>query len=201
MRNALRDVLVIVERLAHPHEHDVGDHAAVTRRRPLADGIARQHELADDLAGLEVAHELLRAGMAELAGERAADLRGDAQGAAVLLRNVHGLDEIAVGEPQEPLARAVRGLLVAHGHGTGEREVPLERLAQPARERGHRGEVGRAAVIDPVPELAGAEALEAEDGELLLELRAAEPDQVLLRLGRALDGDAHGSSCGKGGGC
>src|SRR3546814_1455600 len=71
-------VLVVVERLAHAHEHDVGDLAAFGRRSaivpgPLAEVVAGHHDLAHDLGRGEIAHQALGAGMAELAGEGAAD--------------------------------------------------------------------------------------------------------------------------------
>src|SRR5262245_9669787 len=94
--------LEIVERLAHAHHDDVGDEALALRRQaiparargsqPITEAIARDHDLPDDLAGREVAHEPLRAGMAERAGERAADLARDAKRAAVGLGNVDALD-------------------------------------------------------------------------------------------------------------
>src|SRR3546814_6977225 len=59
--------------------------AALGRRRPFAEVIARHHDLADDLGRCEVAHQALGAGVAELAGEGAADLAGDAERAAILL--------------------------------------------------------------------------------------------------------------------
>jgi hypothetical protein len=74
----------IVQRLAHAHHDDIGDEAllalAARRRRalPIVEPVARQHDLADDLARRQVAHEALGAGMAERAVERAADLTGNA---------------------------------------------------------------------------------------------------------------------------
>ncbi len=43
-------------------------------RRPIVQPVARHHDLADDLAGGEIAHQPLGAGVAERAVERAADL-------------------------------------------------------------------------------------------------------------------------------
>src|SRR6185295_10655580 len=43
-------------------------------RWPFAERVARDHHLADDLRRKEIAHERLRARMAELAGKGAADL-------------------------------------------------------------------------------------------------------------------------------
>ena len=76
-------------------------------RRPFAERVARHHHLADDLGRGEVAHQALRAGMAERAGQGAADLRRDAERAAILLGDVDGLDLLPVGEAQQPFARAV----------------------------------------------------------------------------------------------
>src|SRR5690606_5995437 len=77
-------ILEIVKRLTHAHEHDVGDLALGARQQPsvagwlgawpIANPVTRQHDLADDLLDLEIAHQPLRAGMAERAIQRAADL-------------------------------------------------------------------------------------------------------------------------------
>ena len=58
-------------------------------------------------------------------------------------------------------------------------QIGAEALGQ----RGHRGEIGGAAMIDPVPELAGAEGRLADPGELGLELRPVEPDQLDSAIG------------------
>jgi len=93
IRSASRTASEIVERLAHAIIDDVGDERspcvgkpsplARSASQPITEAIARDHDLADDLAGREVAHEPLRAGVTERAGERAADLAGDAKRAAV----------------------------------------------------------------------------------------------------------------------
>ena len=126
----LRDVVVIVERLAHAHQHDVGELPVVLGRRPFAERVARQHHLADDLGGVEIAHQALRAGVAEVAGERAADLRRDAERAAILFGDVDAFDLLPVGEAQQPFARAVRRGLRARRHRAAPR-----RSARRARAR------------------------------------------------------------------
>ena len=162
--HGIAHVVEIVERLAHAHQHDVGDlalgvgdQAAVGGRRsagPVADAVARQQDLADDLLGLEVAHQTLRAGVAERAGERAADLARDAQRAAIVLGDVDRLDlgrarlVAALGKTQEPFARAVGGDLLGGDLGAGEgvgvarawRAGPWRRRTSGRRmwRRGHR---------------------------------------------------------------
>ena len=112
--------------------------------RPVAEPVARDHHLPDDLAGREVAHEALRAGVAERAGERAADLARHAQRAAVGLRDIDALDfvrplaGVLAGKPQQPLARAVGRDLLGHDLGPLQREVRVERGAQILRHAGHR---------------------------------------------------------------
>src|SRR5690606_17310694 len=105
------DVLVIVERLAHAHHHHIGNGAVVAfaaagaawggyeaaivgpdAARKIAEALARHQDLAEDFPCSEIAHERLRAGVAERAGERATDLRGHAQGAAVRFGDVDRLD-------------------------------------------------------------------------------------------------------------
>ena len=71
----------------------------------------REPHLADDLRGAEVAVEALLRGRAERAVERAADLRGDAQRAALGLRDEHHLEGLRGVRAQQPLAGAVGGAL------------------------------------------------------------------------------------------
>ena len=72
------------------------------RAEEVAEPVARHHDLPDDLAGRQVAHQPLRAGVAERAVERAADLARQAERAAVGLRDVDALDLV------RPLARRSR---------------------------------------------------------------------------------------------
>ena len=79
---------------------------------PVVEVVARQHNLADDLAWCQIAHQALRAGMTEGTIERAADLAGNAQRATVGLRNVDAFDFMRPGvglarQPQQPFSRAV----------------------------------------------------------------------------------------------
>ena len=214
-RHRVAHVVEVVERLAHAHQHDVGDlaHRAASGtergRRPAAPrrasrrAIARQQDLADDLLGLQVAHQPLRAGVAERAGERAADLARDAQRAAVGLGDVDGLD----------LGRA--RLVPARGSRSSHLRVPstetcsvtisrpLERVG--CRERGaqvlgdvrHGIERGGAARVDPAPQLADAHVellvRHADGGQRSLQLRAAEAREGRLGgAGRRSGGDVGG---------
>ena len=191
-------VVRVVERLAHAHEHDVRHEAAavgrheraVGRRRagPVADPVPRDDELRHDLGGGQVAHEALRAGVAERAGEGAADLARDAQRAAIDLRNVDALDLGALvertrrGHADEPLARAVlRDLLgddrrAVEGVDRGERawRRPLPTFVMASK-------VAGAAQIDPVPELGDAHlqlALgHADRREPVLQFVPGQPDE------------------------
>ncbi len=139
----------IVERLAHAHQHDIGD-LALRRRKParvvggsagpIADPVARQHDLTDDLGRGQIAHQPLRAGMAERAGQRAADLARNAQRAAVLFGDIDGLDFLAVVETQQPFARAVDRDLLGHDLGPRQVEVLGELAAQLLGDVGHGGE-------------------------------------------------------------
>src|SRR3546814_4798482 len=86
--------------------------------------------------------QALGAGVAELAGEGAADLAGDAERAAVFLGNVDGLNLLAVGQAQQPLAGAVPGDLGDGDLGPAHRAGLGEVLAEVLGEGGHGGEVG-----------------------------------------------------------
>ena len=92
--------------------------------RIVAEAVAGEQDLADDLFGGQVADELLRAGVAEGAGERAADLARQAERAAAFLGDVDGLDldrpaGAARRKAQQPLPRAVLGNLLGDDFRAG----------------------------------------------------------------------------------
>ena len=176
--HGLGHVVVVVERLAHAHQHDVRQTAVFARRRPFAQKVAGQHDLADDLARGKVAHQTLGAGVAELTGQRAADLAGNAECAPVAFRDVDHLRLVAVGEGQQPLLRPVAGDLMAGDAGAIEPEGPGQPAAEGLREVRHGGEVGRAVVIDPLPELLGTEGGFAQIAQRRGHLGQIETDQM-----------------------
>ena len=130
---------------------------------PIVEPVARQHDLADDLARREIAHQALRAGVAERAIERAADLAGNAQRAAVGFGNVDAFDLVrpAVGlarQPQQPFARAVDRNLLGGDLGPRQGEMLRQRArAVPSTASSSRRSPG-AAHIEPVPDLLHAHA-------------------------------------------
>ena len=109
-----QDAVEVEQRLAHPHEHDVGQPAAV--RDEAAGGVA---DLVDDLGHLEIAPETELAGGAEGAADGAPGLARDAQRVPFArsrpgrVVHEHGLDQGAVAE-------AVKGLLGQAAVGTAE---------------------------------------------------------------------------------
>src|SRR5439155_10145657 len=120
---------------AHPHHDDVGDEPAAGRRLatgPVVEAVARHHDLTDDFAGGEIAHQPLRAGVAERTVQRAADLRGNAERAAVGFGNVDALDlvrlleRIAARQPQQPFAGAVAGNLLGDDFRTIDGKILFE---------------------------------------------------------------------------
>src|SRR4029078_4473399 len=140
--------------------------------------------MADDLARCEIAHQALRAGMAKRAGERAADLARDAERAAILFGDIDGLDLLAVGQPEQPFARAVDRDLLGHDLGTRQREDLRQFTAQLLGDVGHDAELGRAAHIEPAPELAYAHAAlplgHTKLAQARGELRPTKRDQSLV---------------------
>src|SRR6185436_10792097 len=120
------------------------------------------------LAGVEVALEAHLGGRAELAVDRAADLRRDALRGLVTVGDDHALDRLPVAGDQPELAGAVvRGLDLgdlepADHRGLGEPRPGL------APEVGHVVEAARALIVDPAPDLLAAEPRPAlGDGERL----------------------------------
>ena len=136
-------------RLAHAHEHEV-----VHR----LDAAEVQH-LVEDLGRGQVAPEAHRARGAERARQRAAGLRGDADGAAaVAVAHQHGLDRPAVARAEQRLDRAVARVRLVG-------ELPASRTARARSScaRSARGQVGHRRVARrargrPAPHLPRAEA-------------------------------------------
>ena len=96
-------------------------------------------------------------GRAERARQRAARLRGDADGAAaVAVAHQHGLDGAAVVGVEQRLDRAVGGVRLVDELERGERHLGGQPLAQRGGQVGHLVVAARA-VGRPAPHLAGAE--------------------------------------------
>ena len=120
--------VVVRERLAHTHEHDVGD--------ALRGTVLRAHDLLDDLARVEVTVETGLARRAERARHRAPGLGRHAHRGALRAAHEHGLDLYAVarGFPQPLRGEAVGGGGLVDG---------LERVAAARRRCGSRSARGR----------------------------------------------------------
>ena len=145
--------------------------------------LGEQH-LADDLGGGEVAVEALLRGRAERAIEHAAHLRGDAQRAAIVLRDEDHLEGLARIGPQQPLARAVGRALLADDLGRADLGPLVELRAKGLGEVRHRVELALAALVHPAHELAGAERLAAQLLHERIQRRPFEAEQVHAFLGR-----------------
>ena len=133
----------------------------------------RKKHLAHDLGDAQVAVEALLRGGAERAIHRTADLRGDAQRAAVGLGDVHHLDALHAVHAQHPFARAVRRSLLLDDFRHRDRGRLGELRAKLLREVRHRGEVRDTAPVQPFHQLTRAERLRAKAlGDERFEFRA-----------------------------
>src|SRR6185437_2408710 len=115
------DVAVVGERLAHAHEHDVGDvgprvaAAAIAVPGPrLGQFTVREPHLPDDFRDAQIAVETLLRGRAKRTVHGATHLARDAQGPAIRLGYVHRLDPLHLVHAQHPFAGAVARLLLGH---------------------------------------------------------------------------------------
>jgi hypothetical protein len=148
-----------MQRLAHTHEHHVGD-----RRLRLAGGgclgelAARLEYLIDDFVRREATLEPEGRGRAKSAAHAAPDLRRDAerQPIARLGGNQHALDPPAVGKPEQKLPRAVLCADETHELRARDHEAFHESLAQPLREVAHLGEGAGASLVNPLEDLSRA---------------------------------------------
>src|SRR6516165_5424771 len=116
--------------------------------------------------------------MAKRTGQGAADLRGDAQRATVFLRDVDRLDLLAIREAQQPLAGPVDRGEQAGYTWPAQLVARSQLVAKRLRQRRHRREIGDAAMIDPVPELARAKRFGPKRRQFGDESLAAKPDEV-----------------------
>ena len=108
-------------RLAHPHEHGVVDLAAATEVQRLVEDLRRR----------QVAPEAHRPGGAEGARERAARLRGQAQGPPpVAIAHEHGLHRAPIGGLKQRLDGAVGGAGLLHEREARVRDGLVQRGAQ-----------------------------------------------------------------------
>ncbi len=208
--DGLGDVVQIVQRLAHAHEHDVRELALLARRGPLGEVVAGHLDLGHDLGRRQVAHQGLGPGVAEGAVQGAAHLAGDAERALSArhgdVGNEHRLHLDARGEADQPLARPVLGDLALHDLGAGDGEALGEGGAGFLGDVAHRFEGGGAGLVDPAPQLArahlrllgrhdpglrqgGAQRLAAEAGEVDPGIRGRD---VGARAGD-VEGDAQGA--------
>ncbi len=108
----------VEQRLAHPHEDDVGRRLSRVPQDDLAD-------LAGDLEGLRFRRKPIRPVAQKVQRERAAGLGGDAERAAATRRDQHRLDRLSVIQPPEILPGAIDRLLdvlgLEPGKGMGSR--------------------------------------------------------------------------------
>ena len=107
------DIIEISQRLAHAHHHHVADIALALRR--VAQGFIRHPKLTNNFRHRQIAVKALTPGRTKGAGQRAADLRRDAQSTAIVLGNEHRFHRIAGPGIDQPLDRAVgRTKFIAH---------------------------------------------------------------------------------------
>ena len=177
------DGLVVGHRLAHAHEHHVGDPARAAGDLAARQGASTGDDLLDDLGGGHVALQAALAGRAERAGHPAAGLRGHAHRDPARVAHQHRLDEGAVEQlPQRLAGRALVGLERAQRrHQVGQQRGD-DLLAVGGRQVGHlRGVVDQPGEVVR-GELLGPEAGQSELGDQRLALLGREVGEVARRL-------------------
>ena len=152
-RQRARDVVEVVQRLAHPHEHEVGGPAARERGRAV--------DLLDDLAGAEVAPEA-RASRSRRTAQSIAQPTCDEMHSVSLSRGVlvgdqHRLDGAAVVRAERAACACRRGPSGRTSCASGVSGWSRSSAARSARrDVGHRVERRRALAVQPAEDLLGA---------------------------------------------
>jgi len=151
----------VVERFAHPHEHEVRETVALGQGDDLVEDFGRRQRLLQPLA----------ARGAETAAHAAARLRGDAERGPLAVGDVGRLDVVAVPRAEKVLLRAVGGDRDPLGGAQRRGEPCGEAFAGRRREVGHPHRVFGSAHVEPAGDLPRGEArqpqLGAESRELL----------------------------------
>ena len=170
------------ERLAHAHEHDVGDAVAAGQTREAV-------HLLDDLTGPEVPGDAVDARCAEAAPDGAAELARDARGPAAvggdhdtldLTRRRRGEGEragVGLRVAEEKLLRAVGGDLVRLDAGRLEAEPEGEHVAVRPRDVRHRPGLDDESPVHPLEQLPGDVAGHSPRYDKRLELRGIEVEE------------------------
>ncbi len=164
--------VVVVQRFAHAHEHDVERLVVQTKR------VCEHPHLPGNLAGGQIANEPHLPGQAERARHGASDLRRDAERHGGGIGNEHRFDLLAVGEPEQELLGAIRGLLAGDDDRRGNAAVVLDGRSQTLGQVGHGRDVGDAALVDPREHLARAKAFLSAGREDGLEFGQVELGQI-----------------------
>ena len=107
-------------------------------------------------------------------------LRGDAHCAAVLgeVRDIDCLGLLPIAEAKQELPCCVLAVLHHDRLGPADDEALGKPLLQRPGNRGHPGKIGDALVVDPMPELLGAERCFADRRHLGRELATRQADEV-----------------------
>ena len=154
--------IVVVQRLSDAHQNDVG-------HRQSGIYLCKKH-LVEHFRRRQPPHKPAFGRGAEGAAHRAADLRGDADGIAVVVAHQDAFDAVAVGQPPEVFDRAVlRGDQLACHRRRGEAVRLRQPFTQGFGEIRHLVEAPRAAV-HPLVHLSRAEGRFAHGGHLLRQL-------------------------------
>ena len=105
-------------------------------------------------------------------------MRGDAERAAVVLRNEDGLNGVAVPYAEEPLSRAVGGFLLVNHFGRTNLGEHQELGSEGLGEIGHLVEVAHEVAVHPARKLPGAEGLLADRFAPGLEAGGVEVEKI-----------------------
>ncbi len=161
---------VVVEGLAHPHHHDVGQCPPEITCPPC-----RPDHLGHHLPRREVAGQASEARRAEGAADRAPDLAGDANRSPVRVEHQHGFDKLSIVSLVEGLdCFPIIRLSLSHGSKGGERQRTGQLGPQPRRQVGHHPVARRKVAVQPGEDLAPAVRGNTGRADALLQLGQGE---------------------------
>ena len=192
----ITDIVKIIERLTHPHHHDVGEHPPILRAWPFTERIAREHHLPNDFARRQVAHQPHRTSVAKAAVERAADLARYTERPAIRIRNENHLIILSIRRTQQPFACTVRGDLRFNHFGSANHEMLGKPRVHRLGDVSHQRKLSHAAIIHPMPKLFRAQLgllwLHTSGFEARADFSLGQADQVSTAILTRGGGTGHG---------
>ena len=175
---SLDNIINIMQRFAHSHHHNIGNHPVFTGcARPFMINIAHHHKLADNFSCRQIAGNFLRPSMTESAADGTADLGWNTNRTSVCFGNINRFNPLPVGKFQQPFVRFITRKLFSYDFRTRNRKLIGQFGPQILWQIGHLVKRNRPLNIQPLIQLFGPKRLFADVCHQAVKLRFVQSDK------------------------